>query len=154
MKGMSSTILALIFAVFSLYSLMTADRSPEKPLSALRHNQARVSGVGLQFALQRYLERASLRRSRTQDDKSRPALGGLAAGKFNAHIATLQLALSGEPARAGATMLPSTVTVFSIPVLRLDGVENSVQRSLEAWHKLKLTNHAQAQPRAGYVGRR
>jgi len=65
MKGMSSTLLALIFAVFSLFSLVMADRSSES-LAPLRYGQTSASELGLRIALNRYFERAPLRRSLTQ----------------------------------------------------------------------------------------
>jgi len=53
MKGISSTLLALIFAAFSLFSLMTANRTWEESPVPLGENQARVSDLGLRFALHR-----------------------------------------------------------------------------------------------------
>ena len=66
MKGMSSTLLALIFALFSLFSLMMADRSSEESPAPLRYGQTNASELGLGIALNRYFERAPLRGSLTQ----------------------------------------------------------------------------------------
>ena len=66
MKGMSSTLLALIFAFFSLFSLMMADRSSEESPAPLRYGQTNASELGLRIALNRYFERAPLRGSLTQ----------------------------------------------------------------------------------------
>ena len=63
MKGMSSTLLALIFAFFSLFSLMMADRSSEESPAPLRYGQTNASELGLGIALNRYFERG---RSLTQ----------------------------------------------------------------------------------------
>ena len=70
MKGISSTLLALIFTVFSLFSLMIANRSSEGLPVGLRRGQANVSELGIQFALQRYLERARSARENNSQRKS------------------------------------------------------------------------------------
>ena len=75
MKGMSSTLLALIFAVFSLFSLIMADRGSEESLAPLRYGQTGASELGLRIALNRYFERASLERSLSQRvSRGRPEL--------------------------------------------------------------------------------
>ena len=53
MKGMSSTLLVLIFAVLSLFLLMLADRPSEESPG----RQASVSEAGLRFALHRSIQR-------------------------------------------------------------------------------------------------
>jgi len=73
MKGLSSTLLALIFAVFSLFSLMMAERSLEESLVPLRYGQARATELGFRIVLDRYFDRAPLRHSSTQRDKARAA---------------------------------------------------------------------------------
>jgi hypothetical protein len=53
MKGIPGTLLALIFVFFSLFSLLTANRTWEESLVPLADNESRVSELGLRFALQR-----------------------------------------------------------------------------------------------------
>ncbi len=57
MKGISRTLLALIFAVFSLLLLLLADRSSENSPGRLQFDQARLSEAGLRFALHRSIQR-------------------------------------------------------------------------------------------------
>ena len=57
MKEMSSTLLALIFAVLSMFLLMLADRNSGESPGRLRSDQASVSGAGLRFALHRSIQR-------------------------------------------------------------------------------------------------
>ncbi len=57
MKGMSSTLLALIFAVLSLFLLMLADRPSEESPGRLWSDQASVSEAGLRLALRRSIQR-------------------------------------------------------------------------------------------------
>jgi hypothetical protein len=59
MKGVSSTLLALVFVAFSLLSLMRAERSSEEALVSVQYDEAKVSELGLQFALQRYIQRVT-----------------------------------------------------------------------------------------------
>ncbi|HEX9786479.1 MAG TPA: hypothetical protein VGB09_00575 [Candidatus Binatia bacterium] len=53
MKGISGTLLALIFVFFSLFSLITVNRTWESSLVPLADNESRVSELGLRFAFQR-----------------------------------------------------------------------------------------------------
>jgi hypothetical protein len=53
MKGMESTLLALLFVIFSLLSLITANHGSEEFLAPPQSNQSRVSDLGLRFAFQR-----------------------------------------------------------------------------------------------------
>lgn len=53
MKGLTGTLLALIFAFFSLFSLITVNRTWEESLVRLGDNESRVSELGLRFAMQR-----------------------------------------------------------------------------------------------------
>ena len=66
MKGLPSTLLALFFAVFSLFSLMMADRGSEESRLA-PYGQARASELGLRIVLKRYSERTAS--ALTQRDK-------------------------------------------------------------------------------------
>lgn len=53
MKGISSTLLAVIFVFFSLFSLINVNRTWEESLVPLGDNGSRVSELGLRFAMQR-----------------------------------------------------------------------------------------------------
>ncbi len=53
MKGLSGTLLALVFVFFSLLSLMSVHRSWESSLVQLDDTDTRVSELGLRFAMGR-----------------------------------------------------------------------------------------------------
>ena len=53
MKGLPATLLALLFAFFSLISLLMVPRDSDSKIVALSDNPAKVSEVGLRFTLQR-----------------------------------------------------------------------------------------------------
>lgn len=53
MKGMSGALLALLFVVLSLVSLINVQHTWEESLVPLGENDSRVSELGLRFALQR-----------------------------------------------------------------------------------------------------
>jgi len=50
MKDISTMLLAIVLVVFSLVSLLTAERSWETTASVMTSNQERVSEVGLRIA--------------------------------------------------------------------------------------------------------
>ena len=52
MKGIEGTLLAMLFVIFSLLSLMTANRGTEEFVSP-RSDDSRVSELGLRFAFRR-----------------------------------------------------------------------------------------------------
>lgn len=53
MKGLSGTLLALVFVFFSLISLMVVNRNWDSSLVPLNDNETRVSELGLRFAMGR-----------------------------------------------------------------------------------------------------
>ena len=53
MKGMSGTLLALAFVFFSLFSLISVNRSWDSRLAPLADTESRVSDLGLRFNMQR-----------------------------------------------------------------------------------------------------
>ena len=53
MKGMEATLLALLFVIFSLLSLITANHGSEEFLAPPQRNELRVSDLGLRFAFRR-----------------------------------------------------------------------------------------------------
>lgn len=53
MKGLPLTLLALVFAFFSLISLLMVPRDSENRIAGLSDSPARVSEVGLRVTLQR-----------------------------------------------------------------------------------------------------
>lgn len=53
MKGLSGTLVALAFAVFSLISLISVNRTWDNSLVQLADTEARVSELGLRFNMQR-----------------------------------------------------------------------------------------------------
>jgi hypothetical protein len=53
MKGLSGTLVALAFAIFSLISLISVNRTWDNSLVQLADTEARVSELGLRFNMQR-----------------------------------------------------------------------------------------------------
>lgn len=53
MKGLSGTLLAMAFVVFTLISLLSINRSWEDAFLPLADNESKVSELGLRFNLQR-----------------------------------------------------------------------------------------------------
>jgi hypothetical protein len=53
MKGMSSTLLALAFACFTLISLITIDQDWSSPFAPSTVQDGRLSELGLRFSMQR-----------------------------------------------------------------------------------------------------
>ena len=53
MRGLTDTLLALIFVFFSLFALLNVNRTWEESLVAVGDNESRVSELGLRFALER-----------------------------------------------------------------------------------------------------
>jgi hypothetical protein len=53
MKGMSGTLLALAFVFFSLFSLMSVNRTWDSNLVQLADTDSRVTELGLRFTMQR-----------------------------------------------------------------------------------------------------
>lgn len=53
MKGLSGTLLALAFVVFTLVSLLSINRSWEDAFLPLGDNESKVSELGLRFNFQR-----------------------------------------------------------------------------------------------------
>lgn len=53
MKGMSGTLLALAFVFFSLFSLVSVNRTWDSHLVQLADTESRVTELGLRFNMQR-----------------------------------------------------------------------------------------------------
>ncbi|HKY08005.1 MAG TPA: hypothetical protein VJQ55_07185 [Candidatus Binatia bacterium] len=53
MKGMSGTLLALAFVFFSLFSLISVNRTWESHQVQLADTESKVSELGLRFNMQR-----------------------------------------------------------------------------------------------------
>lgn len=53
MKSLTGTLLGLVFVFFSLFSLMSVNRSWDNSLAQLNDGESRVSEVGLRFAMGR-----------------------------------------------------------------------------------------------------
>ena len=53
MKGMSGTLLALAFVFFSLFSLISVNRTWDNQLAPLTDTESRVSELGLRVNMQR-----------------------------------------------------------------------------------------------------
>ena len=53
MKGISSTLLALVFVFLSLISLLSVNPTWDTPASQLGDNPSRISEVGLRITMQR-----------------------------------------------------------------------------------------------------
>lgn len=52
MKGLSGTLLALLFVFLSLFALISVNRTWEESLVPLGENESRVSELGLRFTMQ------------------------------------------------------------------------------------------------------
>jgi len=53
MKGMSGTLVALAFVFYSLFSLVSVNRTWDSALVPLADTESRVSELGLRFNMQR-----------------------------------------------------------------------------------------------------
>jgi hypothetical protein len=53
MKGLPATLLALVFAFFSLLSLLMMPRDSDSKLAAVAESPAKVSEIGLRVTFQR-----------------------------------------------------------------------------------------------------
>jgi hypothetical protein len=53
MKGLPATLLALLFAFFSLVSLLMVPRDSDSKIAAVADKPAKVSEIGLRFTFQR-----------------------------------------------------------------------------------------------------
>ena len=53
MKGMSGTLVALAFVFYSLFSLVSVNRTWDSALVPLSDTESRVSDLGLRFNMQR-----------------------------------------------------------------------------------------------------
>jgi hypothetical protein len=51
MKDITTPFLAILFVLYSLITLISAELNPDNTNSLLVNNQARISDVGLRFAL-------------------------------------------------------------------------------------------------------